>query len=372
VILHVNGRFFGQPITGVQRYGREVLAAIDAHAADGRLPAPFTRVVAHLPAGTAAPDALRAVEVRHHGPGRGHAWEQLVLPRAARDGLLFCPGNTAPIASLLRGRVVVTIHDLSFRYFPEAYSFAFRAWYHVLTPLIMRHASRIITVSRSERDAIAPVYPAAAGKLVAIQNGGAPPAAVLPPLPRLPPLPLLPPDPYLLYVGSLSRRKNVPGVLAAFDELAERRPTLRLAVVGGTSVVFSRAAPEPPERIRDRVVLLGQVDDFATLAAAYRGARCLVFPSFYEASPLPPVEAMAYGCPVVAADIPSLRERCGDAALYCDPQDPGALAGAVARVLDDPALADELRRRGAARAAALTWAACAERTLAVLAEAVCA
>jgi glycosyltransferase involved in cell wall biosynthesis len=81
---------------------------------------------------------------------------------------------------------------------------------------------------------------------------------------------------------------------------------------------------------------------------------------------------MAHGCPVVAGDIPSLRERCGDAAVYCDPHDPAAIAAQVERVLDDRPLADELRRRGAARAATFTWTACAERTLTVLAEAACA
>ena len=367
MILHVNGRFYGQPITGVQRYARELLAAVDARAAGPGLPAPFTGVVAHLPAGVAAPQGLSAVRIRHHGPGRGHVWEQLVLPRVAHDGLLFCPGNTAPLLSLARGRVVVTIHDLSFRYVPEAYSLPFRAWYHALTPLIVRRATRIITVSESERQAIMRIYPRAAARLVAIQNG----ASVAPTVPIAPVAPIVP-DPYILYVGSLSRRKNFPGVLAAFDLMAARRPGLRLAVVGGTSRVFASAGIELRDGVRERATFLGQVEDHATLVAAYRGACCLVFPSFYEASPLPPTEAMAFGCPVVAADIPSLRERCGDAALYCDPHDPGAIARAVERVLDDGALGDDLRRRGAARVAALTWAACADRTLAVLAEAACA
>jgi glycosyltransferase involved in cell wall biosynthesis len=202
--------------------------------------------------------------------------------------------------------------------------------------------------------------------LVAIQNGGGEPLAA-----SASPLPALPPEPYILYVGALSRRKNFPGVMQAFALLAGRRPRLRLVVAGGTGRVFAPARAGVPEA-GDRVTFLGQVDDPGTLAAAYRGAACLVFPSFYEASPLPPTEAMAHGCPVVAGDIPSLRERCGDAALYGDPRDPAAIAAQVERVLDDRTLADELRRRGAARAAAFTWSACAERTLAVLAEAACA
>jgi glycosyltransferase involved in cell wall biosynthesis len=81
---------------------------------------------------------------------------------------------------------------------------------------------------------------------------------------------------------------------------------------------------------------------------------------------------MANGCPVVASDIPALRERCGDAALYADPSDAAALAAAARRVLNEPRLADELRRLGAAQARGFSWAACAEATLAVLVEAACA
>ncbi|HET7039238.1 MAG TPA: glycosyltransferase family 1 protein [Gemmatimonadales bacterium] len=368
MILHVNGRFYGQRVTGVQRYARELVAAMDALAADGKLPPPLDGVVAHLPGAASAPAGLRAVEIRRHRPGNGHAWEQLVLPRATGGGLLFCPGNTAPLASLARGRVVVTVHDLSYRYFPEAYSLPFRAWYHLLIPVIMRRAVRVITVSQSERAAITAAYPMVAPRLVAIQNGAAATLAALTPPPPLPPLP----EQYVLYVGSLSRRKNFPGVLRAFERLAGRAPGLRLVVAGGTSGVFASAGTDVAAGARERVTFLGQVDDPRVLAAAYRGAQCLVFPSFYEASPLPPTEAMALGCPLVAADIPSLRERCGDAALYCDPHDADSIAHAVRRVLDDPALAADLRRKGAARAAALTWAGCAARTLAVLAEAACA
>ena len=372
MILHLNGRFFGQAVTGVQRYGRELLAAVDARAARGDLPRPFTRAVVHVPTHdrTATPACL-ALEVRASGPGRGHAWEQLVLPRAVREGgVLFCLGNAAPIPSLLgRTPVVVTIHSVSWRFAPEAYSPAYRAWYRVLTPLIARYAARIITVSRSERETIARLYPRAASRLVAIQNGG---PAVPGPDSRtaLPPAPV--PEPYVLYVGSLAQLKNLAGAIAAFGVLAASHPTLRLVVAGARSPALSAAEINLPPAIADRIVFLGQVEDPAFLAAAYRSARCLVFPSFYEASPLPPLEAMVEGCPVVASDLPALRERCGEAALYCDPHDAASIARSVTRVLDAPGLAESLRRRGTAQAGAFSWAACADATLAVLAEAACA
>jgi glycosyltransferase involved in cell wall biosynthesis len=173
-------------------------------------------------------------------------------------------------------------------------------------------------------------------------------------------------------VGSLARLKNLAGAIAAFETLAATHPTLRLVVLGARSPALAAPQIILPPAIADRIVFLGQVEDPAFLAATYRSARCLVFPSFYEASPLPPLEAMAEGCPVVASDLPALRERCGEAALYCDPHDAASIARSVTRVLDAPGLAESLRRRGTAQAGAFSWPACADATLAVLAEAACA
>jgi glycosyltransferase involved in cell wall biosynthesis len=363
VILHIDGRFYSQLTTGVQRYGRELLTALDPLVGEHGLPAPFTAVRLHRPITphTATP-SFRNVDVLAYGRRSGHAWEQLELPGKARGGVLFCPGNTAPLRSLLSGtRVVVTLHDLSYRSFPQAYTRRYRLWYHLVTPVIVRRAARIITVSQSEREAIIRPYPMARDRLVVIQNGGAPAPTFRrkePPLEK----------PYVLYVGALSMRKNFPGVVKAFERLGAERRELRLVVIGSSPDVYSHLPPPAAPGVRERIAFLGQVEDDGALEAAYRGASCLVFASFYEASPLPPIEAMAYGCPVVAADIPSLRERCGEAAVYCDPHDPQGIARAVAHVLDDQALAGRLRQAGAARAALFTWRDCAERTLAILAE----
>jgi glycosyltransferase involved in cell wall biosynthesis len=366
MLLHVNGRFYGQAVTGVQRYGRELVGALDRHLSTAGLPRPFTGAALHVPAADRhAVPPFQTFEVQAYGGGRGHRWEQLSLPGRTRGGVLFCAGNSAPLRSLLgrASRVVVTIHSLSWRAEPGAYSPAYRAWYRVMTPLIARHAQRIITVAQAERDGIASAYPAAADRLVTIQNGATIPA----PAPDAP----LPPSPYVLFVGSLARLKNLAGAIAAFAVLARARPDLRLAVAGTRSPALSGGDLQIPAAIAPRVVFLGQIEDPARLAAVYAGAACLVVPSFYEASPLPPIEAMAQGCPVAAADLPALRERCGDAALYFDARQPEAIAGTVARILDDIPLAEKLRRRGAERVRRFSWTVCASETLAVLAEAAC-
>lgn len=351
--LVINGRFLTQSVTGVQRYARELLPAFDQVLADR--PDIDVRLLTP-PMDPADVPPLRRIRHQTIGRRQGHAWEQIDLPRYIGNATLFCPGNTAPISSLLgRGRVVVTVHDLSYLYFPDAYSRAFRLLYNRLVPLILRRADRVITVSRSERSAILEHYPFAADRLVAIQNGGLPTGiAIQAPVPA--------DVPTVLYVGSLSRRKNFPGMLDVAVRLARQRD-IRFDFVGGVSASLRETPAAVPADLRDRIRFHGQVNDWNTLLMLYRSAHCFLFPSFYEASPLPPIEAMGCGCPVVASDIPSLRERCEDAARYCDPADVDDVVHAVEYVLDNAALARCLREAGYAQAERYSWVRCAEATL---------
>jgi glycosyltransferase involved in cell wall biosynthesis len=116
--------------------------------------------------------------------------------------------------------------------------------------------------------------------------------------------------------------------------------------------------------VSDRVSFAGLVDD-AELLRLLHGAVALVFPSIIEGFGLPVLEAMAAGCPVVASTCPTLVEIAGGAALHCDSASPGGFAAAMQRVLDDPALRDDLRDRGIAHAAGFTWEICGARTLGV-------
>ena len=303
----------------------------------------------------------RNIALRPAGRLKGHAWEQLELPRLARRRTLFCPGNTAPLASLLGAQpVVVTVHDLSYKYFPEAYSWSFRQWYSVFTPLVMRRANAVITVSESERCAILAHYPQSAARLYAVQNGGLPGGLRVDPTAA--------PDTdrrYVLYVGSLSKRKNFPTLLDATYQLARARD-LEFIFVGAVPQGIAASMITVPKDVVPRIKFAGQIDDTATLMTYYRSATCFVFPSLYEASPLPPIEAMACGCPVVASDIPSLKERCGDAAVYCDPKDTTSIVAAIERIVDDKALRAKLRVRGYERAASFSWENCARRTLDII------
>ena len=139
----INGRFLVQPASGVQRYGLEVVRALDRHLAQGH---PLSRdldVELVAPRG-AAPPGLRSIAFRTIGYGRGHIWEQAELARLARAGGLISLCNTGPI---MQRKHIACLHDASTRVFPESYGLALRALCRVLHPAIGRNAARIATVS---------------------------------------------------------------------------------------------------------------------------------------------------------------------------------------------------------------------------------
>lgn len=359
----INGRFLSQAVTGVQRYAIELVVAIDRLISAGQISGDVAwRLL--LPQDARFLDGLVHIKQEKVGKATGHRWEQTELPMHVGDGILFCPGNLAPFISLVTGKpVVVTVHDLSFRYFPSAYSVAFRAWYHLMTPLIMAFARKVITVSVAEKTSIEKIYPGTKARLVAIQNGSsfvgeAAPAENL-----------LLPGRYILYVGSLSRRKNFHGFVAAGQVLLKEDPSLHAVVVGGSSAVFAGCGIDLDPSLKDRFHFLGQVNDVAVMTATYRAAGCLVFASHYEASPLPPLEAMAGGCPVISSTIPSLRERCGDAAVYCDANSTADISSKIREVLSWSA-EQRAAFTGKARehAAGFSWERCARETVEVLLE----
>jgi glycosyltransferase involved in cell wall biosynthesis len=350
--IAINGRFLTQSVTGVQRYARELLRALDDVLNDGRGP----RVRLLTPRLSQDPPLLKNISHQTVGRFQGHAWEQMELPRYVDRDILFCPANIAPVLSLYgRSRVVVTVHDLSYLYFPDAYAPTFRLVYGLVVPLVLRRASSVITVSNSERAAITERYPQILPRISAIQNGGMPGDA--PPV-----MHVSADDKFVLYVGSLSKRKNLAGLIEVSARLARKRG-LRFVFVGGTPKYLTEAISHVPEELRSRLHFAGQIDDWDVLQSYYRSATAFFFPSFYEASPLPPIEAMGCGCPVIASSIPSLLERCGDAAVYCDPHSVDDMIRAIERLLDDPELQDSLRARGYQRAQEFSWKNCAVETL---------
>jgi len=162
-------------------------------------------------------------------------------------------------------------------------------------------------------------------------------------------------DRFVLALGTVEPRKDLPGLVAAFDALAQERPEVGLVVAGpdgwGAHALDEAIAASP---FSDRIERLGWVDDHQR-SSLLRAATALAYPSRYEGFGLPPLEAMSVGTPVVTTTAGALPETCGAGALLVPPGDVDALAAALASVLDDEDVAADLRRRGAARVGELSW-----------------
>jgi glycosyltransferase involved in cell wall biosynthesis len=177
-----------------------------------------------------------------------------------------------------------------------------------------------------------------------------------------------PERPYLLMVGTLEPRKNHATAMRALARLKQAGHPHRLLISGGKGWLFEPVAALVDELgLTNDVTFAGRVPD-ADLPALYAGADGLLLPSLYEGFGFPVLEAMACGTPVVCADSSSLPEVAGDAALLVPAKDDEALAAAVERILTEPGLAEELRRRGAVQAARFRWETCAAETVALYGE----
>jgi glycosyltransferase involved in cell wall biosynthesis len=362
--IYINGRFLTQDITGVQRYAHEIIRALDLSITTKSIPdseqyqiilvAPKRKIKHRL--------SLKKIKIVQSGLFGGHLWEQLLLPFISRKGILFSPGNTAPLVSLfIKHRMAVTIHSLSFHYFPESYSFSFRLLYKLMVPLILKYADCILTVSNSEKKQLIDYLPAAEERIVVIQNGGLPVNYNFsPPNPSLADIEKR--QPYLLYVGALSRGKNIQGVIQAFRKII-KKTDFNLIVVGSSPAAFQKYNINIEDSVKKSIFFMGHLNHIDEMVFLYKHAFCLLFPSYYEASPLPPIEAMACGCPVICSDIPALRERCGEAALYCKAEDSEQIAAQILSLIRNTPLRGGYIKKGITHAAQFTWQKCAELTI---------
>jgi glycosyltransferase involved in cell wall biosynthesis len=276
----------------------------------------------------------------------------------AGPGLDVFHGTNFVLPPLRRARGVVTVHDLAYLHLPGTVNAA-SLRYRDLVPRSVRRAAVVVVPSQATAQAVGEAYAVPADRLVVTPLGVQPEwFAARPPDAGWLAARGLPPE-YLLAVGTLEPRKGLDVLVAAYRLLLAEHPDAPpLVLVGGAGWGDQPSLAALPA---GRLVLTGYVGA-ADLVGVVAGARLLAFPSRYEGFGLPPLEAMAAGVPVVASDLPAVREVTGGLARLVPPADADALAGALAAELAGPA-GGRQRDAARARAATMTWARCAELTL---------
>jgi glycosyltransferase involved in cell wall biosynthesis len=178
------------------------------------------------------------------------------------------------------------------------------------------------------------------------------------------------PSRYLLYLGTLEPRKNIPLLLRAFADLAQRHSEAWLVIAGKKGWHFDEIFHTVAAlNLADRVIFTGYVDE-ADKPALLRGASLFVYPSVHEGFGVPVLEAMASGVPTIAGNRTSIPEIAGDGALLIDPASLPELTAALEHLYTDVAARSELAARGLAQAAKFSWRKTAEETAAVYRDAV--
>ncbi|HLO34271.1 MAG TPA: glycosyltransferase family 1 protein [Anaerolineales bacterium] len=317
----VNGRFLSRRITGVERYGREILRCIGSN---------------------------NRVESTPQQGWPGHAWEQLILPtRLRRHSILWSPANTGP---LMISHQVLTIHDLSPLEHPEWFRASFAAWYRLFLPILAKRVRKVLTPSEYVKQKVM--------KRFGIENVTVTPNAVdhsiFQPGAKQTRFDL--PGCYVLFVGTLEPRKNLNMLLQAWNEIKAGFNDTWLIVVGATRNVFSPVnLPCEMERVR----FLGYVED-ETLAGLYANATLFVLPSQEEGFGLPALEAMASGTPVIVSDGGALPEVVGEAGISFCLSNPNGLTNAMKECLSNMDLRRALKEKGLRQAKKFSWQATAE------------
>lgn len=346
-IWTINGRFLTQRMTGVQRYAYEIVSALDAILTQAACDAPAMQLV--MPPSVEATPALSSTGICRTGFGSGHAWDQLVLPFYAGAGVLSL-GNFGP---LLARRHIVCIHDANTFILPESYSSAFGLAYRMLLPLVGRRAGRVATVSRFSADMLVKYGICTKDKIFIAPNGHEHVLRWDASRARVPVLASLQ-RPYILLLGSVARHKNVDVILKQAEALDAAG--IEIVVAGGSSSIFANGEPTVQRSNVHHVGFVGDDD----LAALYERALCLVFPSTTEGFGIPPLEAMALGCPVISSTAPSLVELGSDAFLYVDPANGDRWRETIIALSRNPDQRAALSAKGRQRAGLFSWKRSAE------------
>ena len=342
----VNARFLTQRMTGVQRYAAELSKRLRERVPDVRFVAPKNILNTKL---------ATELGAEAFGTTSGHVWEQVELPRFLRRQcgypLLLSLANTGP---LKYENQLVVIHDISTIRHPESYSRRFGSLYRYLLPRLARRCTDILTVSHYSKSEIAKVLDVDHRHIHVVHDGV---DQIFQPFKQN----SREQDPYVLAVSSIAPHKNLTRLIEAFSYLDV--PGMKLKIVGARASSFSGTRIDA--QLMKNIEFTGYVSD-SELVRLYQGARLFVFPSLYEGFGLPPLEAMACGCPCAVSNAASLPEVCGDAAIYFDPADSIDMARVIHLLLSNRSLCESLCLKGLEHVLQFTWETSVDRLISII------
>ena len=301
---------------------------------------------------------------------RGFLWDQFTLPAVCKReqvDIVFSPFMSIPV--LGHFRKVFTIHGAERYVVPDMLPTDQNLKWHFMEKVLVSEADRLIMVSDTMSRDFCKATGCPQEKVRSIHLGVSEDFRVIHDdlaLERTRVAHALPRE-FLLFVGRIFPNKNFGNLLRAFASIAGQIPH-QLVVVGGTRWKFEQDFALVRElEIEDRVLFLDFIsrDD---LIRIYNLATCLLYPSHYESFGLAQLEAMACGCPVVAANTGALPEVAADAAVFCNPNDPADIARATLALAGDPASRTRHVQKGLTRARLFSWDRCAAETLHLLTE----
>jgi glycosyltransferase involved in cell wall biosynthesis len=287
-----------------------------------------------------------------------HRWERLALSvelARFRLDVLHSPDFIPPIHGARRH--VVTVHDLTFLHYPEYITADSRRYYNDQIQTAVRQADQILAYSAATRNDLIEMLDVPPTKITLHTLGVDE---------RFRPLArdyvtqiqkkLKVPDKYILFVGTIEPRKNIPGLLRAYKELIKRLPDApTLLLVGKRGWLFEEIMMQMKDsHLGSRLMWREDVND-EELPAVYNGASLLVMPSFYEGFGFPALEAMACGVVPIVSNRSSLPEVVGEVGLQIDPDDSSAMAAAIEHTLTDNPWRLAMQKAGIERAKAFTW-----------------
>lgn len=285
------------------------------------------------------------------------AWE--IRVRHMRDRV-FIPAHVLPL--MCPASSVVVIHGLEFERFPSHYPYARRMFLRNITRYSTTHASLIITPSQSTKEDLVSLYGGDERKIHVIPLG-----VDVGEFSHKEYAPREVQDPYLLFIGRIEKKKNISGIIRAFEYVRKNTPDpLKLVLIGipgfGYKDIKKEIAASP---YASEIIETGFVTT-EKKRAFLQHASMLVFPSWYEGFGLPVLEAQAAGTPVITSNLSSLPEIAGDGALFVDPHDTSLLSEAIIALLNNLSLRDAFVARGRENSARFSWERTARETFSLL------